>query len=306
MPRGFLPRGFFFPSSVASTHLPPFRPMPHLFRPGSPQRPDQGDLAPSQNRYYAWFEALHTRVDLLLLAPLSESEFEAAEAAVRKELLAVEKMGNRFDPDSELSRAVQAANQGLECDLSPELYALLARCLRAHRETGGLFDITINSPAFYPGLINRVRLTGEDPSKSPRQGRLEFQLANDAQPLPSPTGEGAGVRPIILDLSGILKGYALERLRPLLPAYGITDALISLGNSSILSLGSNPSDIPSGQCLTTSGNATPDRRHIRNPLTGEFITGQRTVSVITPNAIDGEILATTRFIQEASPLQHNN
>lgn len=282
-----------------------FLPMPHLFRSGSSQRPDQGDHSPSQNRYYAWFEALHTRVDLLLLGSLSESEFEAAEAAVRSELLAVEKMGNRFDPDSELSRAVQAANQGLESDLSPELYALLARCLQAHRETGGLFDITVNSPAFYPGLINRVRLS-EAPSISPRQGRLAFQPANDAQPLPSPIGEGTGVRPIILDLSGILKGYALERLRPLLPAYGITDALISLGNSSILSLGSNPSDIPSGQCLTTSGNATPDRRHIRNPLTGEFVTGQRTVSVTTPNAIDGEILATTRFIQEASPLQHNN
>ena len=101
---------------------------------------------------------------------------------------------------------------------------------------------------------------------------------------------------IILDLSGILKGYALERLRPLLPEYGITDALINLGNSSILSLGQNPSDIPSGQCLTTSGNATADRRHIRNPLTGEYVTGQRTVSVTTPDAIDGEILATTRFI----------
>lgn len=109
-------------------------------------------------------------------------------------------------------------------------------------------------------------------------------------------GEGAGVRPI-LDLSGILKGYALERLRTLLPTFGIHDALVNLGNSSILSLGKNPSDIPSGHCLTTSGNATPDRRHIRNPLTGEFITGQRTVSVTTANAIDGEILATVTFIQ---------
>ena len=104
---------------------------------------------------------------------------------------------------------------------------------------------------------------------------------------------------IILDLSGILKGYALERLRLLLPTFGITDALINLGNSSILSLGQNPSDIPSGFCLTTSGNATAQRRHIRNPLTGDFITGQRQVSVTTADAIDGEILATTHFIRTA-------
>lgn len=268
--------------------------MPHLFRPSSPQRPDSGGSSPSQNRYYAWFEALHTRVDLLLFAPLSESEFEAAEAAVRSELLAVEKMGNRFDPDSELSRAVRAATTR-PVAISQELYSLLARCLQAHRETNGLFDITINSPNFFPGLINRVKLTA-DPTTSPHQGRLAFQPANNGgEPLLQRTEEVEN-EPIILDLSGILKGYALERLRPLLPAYGITDALINLGNSSILSLGTNPSDIPSGQCLTTSGNATADRRHIRNPLTGEYVTGQRTVSVTTPNAIDGEILATTRFI----------
>ena len=104
---------------------------------------------------------------------------------------------------------------------------------------------------------------------------------------------------LLLDLSGILKGYALERLRPLLASRGITDALVSLGNSSILSLGNNPSDIPPGHCLTTSGNASSTRRHIRNPLTGEFVTGQRTVSVITADGIEGEILATTHFIQEA-------
>lgn len=277
--------------------------MPHLFRSASPQ-----------NRYYAWLEALHTRIDLLLLGSLTEAEFEAVEAAVRAELTAVEKMGNRFDPDSELSRAVHAANAslcssvsprsnaslcssagcalalgpvvgGLSADaapvpVSPALFALLARCLQANRDTGGLFDITVNSPDFRPGLINSVKLSTEDACS------LHFA--------PLPEWEGAS---IILDLSGILKGYALERLRVLLPTFGIRDALINLGNSSILSLGKNPSDIPAGYCLTTSGNATADRRHIRNPLTGEFITGKHTVSVTTANAIDGEIQSTVCFIQ---------
>lgn len=212
-------------------------------------------------------------MDLLLQAQLSESEFEAAEAAVRAELHAVEKTGNRFDPNSELSRAVQAATVR-PVSISSELFALLSRCLQAHRDSDGLFDITINTPNFYPGLIKTVELS---------QGSLFIHHVG-----------------LILDLSGILKGYALERLRNLLPSLGITDALINLGNSSILSLGENPSDIPSGQCLTTSGNATANRRHIINPLTGQFITGQRTVSVVTPNAIDGEILSTTRFILSAT------
>ncbi len=257
--------------------------MPHLFRP-----------APAQNRYYAWFSALHTRLDLLLLGSQTEAEFEAAERVVHADLQTVERMGNRFDPDSELSRAVRAASLSTTAGpdpgshprfnrehtlLSPALFELLSRCLRANTETEGLFDITVNSPSFVPGLIHFVELI--------------------------PVGENEGgilllKRPdIILDLSGILKGYALERLRLLLPTFGITDALINLGNSSILSLGQNPSDIPSGFCLTTSGNATAQRRHIRNPLTGEFITGQRQVSVTTADAIDGEILSTTHFIRTA-------
>jgi thiamine biosynthesis lipoprotein len=168
--------------------------------------------------------------------------------------------------------------------VSPALFALLARCLQANRDTGGLFDITVNSPDFRPGLINRVKLSTEDACS------LHFT------PLPEREEHGGGAS-IILDLSGILKGYALERLRALLPTFGIRDALINLGNSSILSLGKNPSDIPAGYCLTTSGNATADRRHIRNPLTGEFITRKHTVSVTTANAIDGEIQSTVSFIQ---------
>ena len=238
--------------------------MPHLFRP-----------APSQNRYYAWFSALHTRIDFLLLGSLSESEFETAETAVHSELLAVERLGNRFDPGSELSRAVRSSIPSPL--LSPALFNLLSRCLQAHRETGGLFDITVNTPDFVPGLINSVELI-------PDSGSGYLRLHNPS---------------IILDLSGILKGYALERLRPLLPEFGITDALINLGNSSILSLGQNPSDIPPGHCLTTSGNATADRRHIRNPLTGHFVTGQRQVTVTTADAVEGEIQATTRFILSA-------
>lgn len=238
-----------------------------------------------QNRYYAWFNALHTRIDLLLLGTLSEAEFQAAEEAVHAELLAVEQMGNRFDPDSELSRAVQAAVVR-PFPLSPALYSLLERCLRANRETDGLFDITVNTPDFRSGLINTIHLS---PFPDSPGGTLDLRpLTFD----PRPT--------IIIDLSGILKGYALERLRVLLPTLDITDALINLGNSSILSLGRNPSDIPPGHCLTTSGNATPDRRHIRNPLTGEFITGQRQISVTTTDAVEGEILATVAFIQGQS------
>ena len=160
--------------------------------------------------------------------------------------------------------------------MSPELYALLSRCREARRQTGGLFDITVNSPAFKPGMAESVELTPE--------GCLRLHTAD-----------------VVLDLSGILKGYALEQLRVLLTTMGITDAVVNLGNSSIMALGDVPLDIPSGHCLTTSGNATAERRHIRNPLTGVFVEGKSSAKVVTQDAIDGEVQSIVSFILQYEP-----
>jgi thiamine biosynthesis lipoprotein len=226
-----------------------------------------------RNRYYAWFGALHTRVDLLFYGPYPEEKFLEVEESVRQRLAEIEQMGNRFDPQSELSQAVRQAHER-PVPLSPELFTLLTRCREARLQTGGLFDITVNSPAFKPGLAQSVELTAD--------GCLRLHTAD-----------------VVLDLSGILKGYALEQLRMLLTTKGIADAVVNLGNSSIMALGDVPLDIPSGHCLTTSGNATATRRHIRNPLTGAFIEGVSLAKVITANAIDGEIQSIASFIQTA-------
>jgi len=242
-------------------------------------------------------------VDLLLLAPLSEADFEQAEEAIRDSLIAVEQMGNRFNPDSELSQAVQKATHQT-VHLSPALFSLLTRCLKAHQETDGLFDITVSSPNYAPGLINYVELIPACSQSLSSDSGSEHTAPSATASAERGLDERGGFlrlhKPdIILDLSGILKGYAIECLRELLPPLNIHDALINLGNSSILSLGNNPSDIPAGHCLTTSGNAYSERRHIINPLTGQFVTGLHQVSVTTIDAIEGEILSTTQFIQQS-------
>lgn len=251
--RSFFKTINFQPSTINSS-------LPHLFRPSITGR----------NRYYAWFGGLHTRVDLLFYGQYSEKKFEEVEEAVKQRLVEIEQMGNRFNPQSELSQAVRQASEG-PVPLSQELYALLTRCREARLQTGGLFDITVNSPAFKPGMAESVELTPD--------GCLQLHTAD-----------------VVLDLSGILKGYALEQLRVLLTTMGVADAIVNLGNSSIMALGGVPIDIPSGHCLTTSGNATAERRHIRNPLTGAFIEGVSSAKVITENAIDGEIQSIVSFI----------
>ena len=222
---------------------------------------------------YAWFEAMHTRVDLLLrkkdTAP--SSLLETAEA-VRALLLRLEQAGNRFESDSEISRLCKAS-VGMPVKLSDDLFDMLRLALHYHSTTGGLFNITVITPGHTADTISNVEL-----SEAERTCTLHRSG-------------------IVLDLSGFIKGYAIDRIKPLLTNHGITDALVSLGNSSIMAMGDVPGNVKDG-CLTTSGNDTADRRHIINPLTGEYVCGQGSAQVRTASGAEGEVMAKIKFIQQ--------
>jgi thiamine biosynthesis lipoprotein len=125
-----------------------------------------------------------------------------------------------------------------------------------------------------------------------------------------------------IDLGGIGKGYAMERISRYCNENRITNALISFGDSSITTIGTHPhgpywpigiqNGYTSGStlhtfrlknnCLSTSGN-TPNNRmkfgdkgHILNPLTGEFQTESKTVSIAANSPMDAEVLSTALFI----------
>lgn len=113
------------------------------------------------------------------------------------------------------------------------------------------------------------------------------------------------------NLSGFLKGYALDAVRPILEKHGITSALVNLGNSSVLALGNQTADGDGwtvkridgreyrlhDQCLTTSGNTPENRAHIINPLTGKCVQGEGIVSVVTNGGAEGEVMSTVTFIK---------
>ena len=73
-----------------------------------------------------------------------------------------------------------------------------------------------------------------------------------------------------------------------------------MGNSSVLALGNHP--VGSGwkvnnillhdECLTTSGNDSPERRHIVSPRNGKLVEGVQQIAVVTSNGAIGEILST--------------
>lgn len=225
---------------------------------------------------YVWFEAMHTRVDMLMKAQATSSDrlIEVAEE-VRSLLARLEKAGNRFDPGSEISQLC-AAPWGMPVAVSDELFDMLRQCMDYHAATGGLFDITVGTPGHMPHTtIGAVCLCKENSTCTLMQPGM------------------------VLDLSGFIKGYALDLIRPMLLELGIGDALVSLGNSSVMAMGDVPGPVSEG-CLTTSGHSSSSRRHIVNPLTGEYVSGEGTAQVRTFSGAEGEVLATCRFIQNYS------
>ncbi len=221
---------------------------------------------------YVWFEAMHTRVDILLKSDChTESGLLEIVEGIRRLIADLERVGNRFDPSAEISR-LNSLPVGEEVEISEALYDMLSLCLDYNVRTKGLFDISVSSPGYEPGMLGNIHL---------KEGRRFSRDRED----------------VVLDLSGFIKGYALDCIRAYLEKQGVADALVNLGNSSIMAMGEVPGPVKDG-CLTTSGNSDMSRRHIRNPLTGEYISGVRTAQVFTAGGAEGEVEATVKFITE--------
>ncbi len=242
------------------------------------------DLADGGSLVYAWFEAMHTRIDLVLWDRSMEAErIKAICAEIETEVRRIEKLGSCFDPESELFE-INSAPSGVSVSVSEEMSALLSRCIDYNESSGGCFDVT--------AVSGRKTKTGDNLSL---EGNSVIRRAEDAK----------------INLSGFLKGYALDRAVGLLGKAGVSNALLNFGNSSIGALGNHPQGegwmvaTAMGErfhlkdsCLTTSGNENEKRKHIINPLTGNVIEGKGMVSVITSTAEEGEVQSTTLFIRK--------
>ncbi len=257
-------------------------PIQHLYKPAQ----DSEDLL------YAWFSSMHTRVDCILCAGKSEAELMLVANHIYDALCLLEKTANFYDPTSELAHVNRTAAQG-PVVLSRELYTMIDMCLEYHKKTLGCFDVTIHSENYNKETIHAVQL-------SPAGQSIFFQQAG-----------------VSINLSGFLKGYALESIKEILKTHGIENALISMGNSSVLALGNHPagsgwkinfgnhpntttdnknlSILLQNNCLTTSGNDSDERKHIVSPQSGQLVEGNKQIAVVTENGAIGEILSTGLF-----------
>jgi thiamine biosynthesis lipoprotein len=208
--------------------------------------------------------------------------------------------------------------------VEPELFRFLERCVRYSQQSEGAFDITVGplmkAWGFFRGegripwffeLWNVLRSVGYQ--------HLRFDSAQRTVQF--------GRSGMELDLGGIAKGYAVDRVVELLKEQRIDRAFVSAGGSTLYGLGAPP-DSPGwevklqdplaprdpkrsaatvmlkNRCLSVSGNYEKffkvrgvSYSHIMDPRTGRPVENMLSVAVLSQTGIDGDALDNAFYVQ---------
>ena len=157
---------------------------------------------------------MHTRFEALWVSN-RESAAEASEK-IEAEVKRLEAVFNRFDAGSEVA-ALNRSREKVKVS-GEDLWFLLELCEQFRKATMGYFDIAAAHEEF-------SRQYPPEPSFTLYHSRHEIKLSKGC----------------VLDFGGIAKGYALERVRRILcEEYGVENALLNFGGSSIIGIGHHP------------------------------------------------------------------
>ncbi|MCC8081219.1 MAG: FAD:protein FMN transferase [Lachnospiraceae bacterium] len=265
------------------------------------------------------FFAMDTYMTLTAYGKNAQDAVEAGVAEIER----LDALLSTGDSDSEIY-ALNAAGGG---ELSDETAYLIERSLEVYESTGGLYDISI-----YP-VMDLWGFTASDESAFavPEASVLEETLALvDAGKLALMENEDGTVilsmeEGMQIDLGGIVKGYADDRIAEIFAEYGIESAIINLGGSvrvvgtktdgSLWKVGIQDPEDSSGylgglalsdMAVVTSGGyeryfddeETGIRyHHIIDPRTGySACNGLISVSIISEDGTLADALSTSLFI----------
>ena len=251
-----------------------------------------------------------TVLEITLVASNEAIGREALEAlfALARELDA---MLSVYFPESDISR-VNATAGAAPSRVSPEVARVLRRSVEYSALTGGSFDVTVGP------LIALWKAAAErDVVPSARELARARSLVGYQKILVGAGGDvGLAAPGVSIDFGGIAKGWALDRMRPLLERYAIRDALLNFGQSSVWALGTpqdgdawrllvrGPGDTLlgvialAGRALSVSGSlgqwveiAGVQYGHVLDPRTGQALLQRRQALVLAPDATLAEALS---------------
>ncbi|MBN2417701.1 FAD:protein FMN transferase [bacterium] len=236
-------------------------------------------------------EAMATVFSLLVIHDDRRYAHQAA-AAAWAECDRLEQEFSRFIENSDISRL-----NGLPLNSSITIGMDTYECLRISSEitmaTGGAFDVTLGTA---------VRPAGSAPEPP-----FLFDPHTYTVTRTHPRAQ--------IDLGGIGKGYAVDRIAGLLDEWEIPAALVSGGRSSVLALDPPPgekgwrvsiSHPATGTVLKElnlvrrclSGSGLEKGEHILDPRTGKPVTGRIAAWSLCPAAAEGDALSTAFMVMD--------
>ncbi len=159
------------------------------------------------------------------------SDADAVLKLCEDELKRLDKLFSLSDPDSDIYKINSAS--GGAVTVSGEVSSLIKRSIDISERTLGAFDITI-APivklwGFYDGL-----------PKIPTTDDLYSIFFNIGYENITLDQNSVALKPeMMIDISGMTKGYALDRMKSVLSSYDVKNAKISFGDTTLL-MGSTP------------------------------------------------------------------
>jgi len=232
----------------------------------------------------------------------------------------IDRLMSHYKPESPLSRLNREAAGG-PVAVDPELFGLIAESLRYSRESDGAFDITVGPLMKAWGFF---RGGGRVPgSEELAELRLRVGYAHVVLDPAQKTirFDRPGVE---LDLGGIAKGYAVDRVVQLLRRRQVPAALVSAGGSTVFGLGAPPGQTAwevgvqdpvdpeavaltvrlKDRALSVSGSYEKSFEkdgvrysHIMDPRTARPVQGVLSVAVLTDSGTAGDALDDAFFVQ---------
>lgn len=247
------------------------------------------------------------------------AEFSAAFDEIER----IEEALSNYRASSELSRINRlAGEQPVTTD--PEVFHLLQTSFDYSRRSAGAFDITVGPLMRAWGFF---RENGRYPSDVElAHARASVGWNKVVLNLPQRTVKFA-VPGMELDMGGIGKGYAVDRVVAVLRDAGVSSALVDAGSSTLYALGTPPGKsgwkvlVPKpgdrvhavsevllrDNSLSTSGSYEKFFRldgrtycHIMDPRTGRPVEGMLQTTVLAATGTDSDALSTTMFVMGAT------
>lgn len=276
-----------------------------------------GGFAQAQglSRYTFTHYQMGTQFRIILYAESSAKADQVSDLAFAR-LDELNQLLSDYLPDSELNLLCKRAGERSKIQVSQDLWQVLRMAHEIARRSNGAFDVSVGPLSHIWRRAFRQQSFPEESMRSEAKAKVNYKWIKIGRHKTKVKLQREGMQ---LDLGGIAKGYAADRMAEVLKNGGISRFLIDAGGD--LLLGAPPPEKKGWRVATAQADAPPDilsycavatsgdtyqylehegkrYSHIIDPRTGYGLIDQKQVTVIAPNATLADALASTLSVLE--------